>query len=225
MTPIITVDGPSGAGKGTLSARLTQFLGWHFLDSGALYRLTGLAATNHGVAFDNEPALSLLAEHLDVRFDSSGERTLIFLEGDDVTDTIRTEDVGAMASKVAAVQVVRDALLNRQRAFQEAPGLVADGRDMGTVIFPEAELKLFLTASPEERAKRRYLQLKDKGHDVSIARLAEEIRLRDERDTNRSVSPLKPADDAFVIDSSGLNIDEVTDLAIQQVKKKGLAPS
>lgn len=221
-TPVITVDGPSGAGKGTLCALLTNALGWHFLDSGALYRLTGLAAHNHGVALDNEEAISVIAEHLDVQFQHQDGKVTILLEGDDASDQIRTEEVGSLASKVAPLPSVRNALLARQRAFREAPGLIADGRDMGTVVFPDAQLKLYLTASPEERAKRRYLQLKEKGQDVSIPRLAEEIRLRDERDMNRTVAPLRPAEDAIILDSTDLSIEQVFDQVMTKVRELGL---
>ncbi|WP_312935553.1 (d)CMP kinase, partial [Stutzerimonas nitrititolerans] len=179
--PVITIDGPSGSGKGTVAALLAGKLGWKFLDSGALYRLLAFAARNHGVDLTNEEALKVLAAHLDVQFDAavSGHGMRIVLEGEDVTEAIRNEVVGAGASQVAALPVVREALLQRQKAFREAPGLVADGRDMGTVVFPDATLKIFLTASAEERARRRYLQLKAKGDDVNLASLLDEIRARD----------------------------------------------
>ncbi len=220
--PVITIDGPSGAGKGTISTMLAEKLGFHFLDSGALYRLTALAAKNHGVAIENNEALALLAEHLDVVFEKSNGKVKIILEGAEVTEAIRTETVGGMASKIAPIPEVRAALLNRQRAFQEEPGLVADGRDMGTIVFPNASLKVFLTASAEERGKRRYLQLKEQGLDVSIARLTEEIKQRDERDCNRPVAPLKPADDARVLDSSDKNIDEVFAEIMNMIAEAGL---
>ena len=183
--PVITIDGPSGSGKGTVAGILAKRLGWNLLDSGALYRLLAFAAGNHGVALDNEALLEKLAAHLDVQFvgATDGKPARIILEGDEVTHAIRSEAVAAGASKVAALPAVRDALLQRQRAFQEFPGLVADGRDMGTVVFPDAPLKVFLTASAEERARRRYLQLKAKGDDVSLSGLLDEIRARDERDT------------------------------------------
>lgn len=221
-TPVITIDGPSGAGKGTISTMLAEKLGYNFLDSGALYRLTALAAKNHGVDPDNNEALALLAEHLDVVFNKNEKGVRIILEGDDVTETIRTETVGGLASEIAPIPEVRAALLNRQRAFQEGVGLVADGRDMGTIVFPNADLKIFLVASAEERAKRRYLQLKDQGLDVSIARLTEEIRQRDERDSSRVVAPLKPADDAKVLDSSGKNIEQVFAETMKMVEEAGL---
>ncbi|WP_312928851.1 (d)CMP kinase, partial [Stutzerimonas nitrititolerans] len=202
--PVVTIDGPSGSGKGTVAALLAARLGWKFLDSGALYRLLAFAARNHGVDLTNEEALKVLAAHLDVQFDTagSGQGMRIVLEGEDVTEAIRNEVVGAGASQVAALPAVREALLQRQKAFREAPGLVADGRDMGTVVFPDATLKIFLTASAEERARRRYLQLKAKGDDVNLASLLDEIRARDERDTQRAVAPLKPADDAIQLDST-----------------------
>ena len=223
--PVITIDGPSGSGKGTVAALLAGKLGWNFLDSGALYRLLAFAARNHGVDLTNEEALKVLAEHLDVQFGAArdGHGMIIILEGEEVTEAIRNESVGAGASQVAALPVVRTALLQRQKAFREAPGLVADGRDMGTVVFPDAPLKIFLTASAEERARRRYLQLKARGDDVNLASLLEEIRERDERDTQRAVAPLKPADDAVQLDSTTLSIEEVLQKILSEVAERDLA--
>ena len=223
--PVITIDGPSGSGKGTVAALLAGKLGWNFLDSGALYRLLAYAARKHGVALTDEPSLAKLAEQLDVQFGaaSDGHGMVITLEGEEVTEAIRNEQVGAGASQVAALSAVRTALLQRQKAFREAPGLVADGRDMGTVVFPDAPLKIFLTASAEERARRRFLQLKARGDDVNLASLLEEIRARDERDTQRAVAPLKPADDAIQLDSTTLSIEEVLQRILSQVADRDLA--
>ncbi|AVO55226.1 (d)CMP kinase [Ectopseudomonas mendocina] len=217
--PVITVDGPSGSGKGTLCALLAKQLGWNLLDSGALYRLLAFAAGNHGIDLTNEEALKQLAAHLDVQFIEKR----IILEGEEVTDAIRNEQVGAGASMVASLPAVREALLQRQRAFQEMPGLVADGRDMGTVVFSDAPLKIFLTASAEERARRRYLQLKSKGDDVNLASLLDEIRARDERDTQRAVAPLKPAADAILLDSTELSIEQVLERILREVADRDLA--
>ena len=223
--PVITIDGPSGSGKGTVAGILAKRLGWNLLDSGALYRLLAFAAGNHGVALDNEALLEKLAAHLDVQFvgATDGKPARIILEGDDVTHAIRSEAVAAGASKVAALPAVRDALLQRQRAFQELPGLVADGRDMGTVVFPDAPLKVFLTASAEERARRRYLQLKAKGDDVSLSGLLDEIRARDERDTQRAIAPLKPAADAIQLDSTELSIEQVLERIMSEIAIRDIA--
>ncbi len=225
QAPVIAIDGPSGSGKGTIASLVAKKLGWSLLDSGALYRLLAFAARNHGVDLTNEEALKLLAAHLDVQFvaAANGQPQRIILEGEEVTDAIRNEQIGAGASQVAALGAVRDALLQRQRAFQEMPGLVADGRDMGTVVFPDAPLKIFLTASAEERARRRYLQLKAKGDDVNLASLLDEIRLRDERDTQRTVAPLKPAADAIVLDSTELSIEQVLERILNEVANRDLA--
>ncbi|BBP81927.1 cytidylate kinase [Pseudomonas sp. Pc102] len=221
--PVIAIDGPGGSGKGTVAGLLAKRLGWNLLDSGALYRLLAFAARNHGVDLTNEESLKVLAAHLDVQFlSNAGGVQRIILEGEDVSDVIRTETVGAGASQVAALPAVRDALLQRQRAFQEAPGLVADGRDMGTVVFPDAPLKIFLTATAEERARRRYLQLKGKGMEVEMASLLTEIIERDERDTQRSVAPLKPATDALILDSTHLSIDEVLERILEAFAALGL---
>jgi cytidylate kinase len=207
--PIITVDGPSGAGKGTISVLLAKKLGWHFLDSGAIYRVLAIASIHHQIPADDEAGLLPLASGLDVNFETSEFGTRTILEGEDVSDAIRTEEVGAVASQIASLPAVREALLRRQRAFKQAPGLVADGRDMGTVVFPNAQVKIFLTASAEERASRRFNQLKDAGHGVSISRLLADITARDERDANRSVAPLVAAGDALIIDSTDLTVDQV----------------
>ena len=220
--PVITLDGPGGVGKGTVSGLLARRFGWHYLDSGALYRLTALAAMNHGVDFDNESALAVIAEHLDIRFQQEGEAIVIVLEGDDVTRQIRTEEVGSNASRVAAFGRVREALLKRQRAFRTEPGLIADGRDMGTVVFPEANLKIFMTASAEERANRRFKQLRESGASADYDRVLADIVERDERDSNRSVAPLKPAADAVVIDTTVQSIDEVMDRVLALVTDRGI---
>ena len=218
--PVVTVDGPSGAGKGTLSALLAEHLGWHFLDSGAIYRVLAVASLHHDIPVDDEEAIVPLATGLDVNFVCENQQNRIILEGEDVTDDIRTEHVGAVASQVAALPRVREALVRRQRGFKELPGLVADGRDMGTVIFPQAEAKIFLTASAEARAERRYAQLKGKGHDVNIARLLSDIQARDERDQSRSVAPLVPADDALVLDSTTMSIEQVFEKALDFVNSR-----
>jgi cytidylate kinase len=222
---VITIDGPSGSGKGTIAGLLAKQLGWNLLDSGALYRLLAFAARNHGVDLTNEEALKLLAAHLDVQFIAAeaGQAQKIILEGEEVTDAIRNEQIGAGASQVAALPAVRSALLQRQRAFREMPGLIADGRDMGTVVFPDAPLKVFLTASAEERAQRRYLQLKAKGDDVNLASLLEEIQARDERDTQRAVAPLKPAVDAIQLDSTELSIEQVLERILSEIALRDLA--
>lgn len=214
--PVVTIDGPSGSGKGTVSQALARRLGWHFLDSGALYRVLACHARQRGVADDDIGALEQLALDLPVEFD--GDRVL--LDGTDVTDLIRTETVGNGASVVAVIPEVRAALLERQRAFVEKPGLVADGRDMGTVVFPDATAKIFLTASAEERARRRYEQLKDKVGGVTIESLSEEIRLRDERDRNRAVAPLEVPTAALELDSTALNIEEVLERVFAFVRER-----
>lgn len=214
-SPIVTIDGPSGSGKGTISRAVAVRLGWHLLDSGALYRLVALAGLKRGVKSDDIEGHARIAGSMDVRFDvapDGGE--LVTLAGEEVTRQIRAEEAGQGASRVAAWPPVRAALLDRQRAFAQAPGLVADGRDMGTVVFPDADLKIFLTASPDERALRRYKQLKDKGSDVSLPALSREITERDLRDSTRAVAPLKPAPDAEVIDSTSLTIEQVIDRVI-----------
>ena len=220
--PVVTVDGPSGAGKGTLSALIAEKLGWHLLDSGAIYRVLAVAAMHHDLPVDDESAVVPLASGLDVSFEIDKEQRRVVLEGEDVTDDIRTEEVGAVASQIASLARVREALLRRQRAFQQDPGLVADGRDMGTVVFRDAPLKVFLTASAEERARRRYAQLKEKGFGANLATLIEDIRTRDERDMQRAVAPLKPAPDAVEIDSTELNVEQVVDRILDEAGARSL---
>ncbi|WP_413497895.1 (d)CMP kinase [Buttiauxella gaviniae] len=217
--PVITIDGPSGAGKGTLCKAMAEALQWHLLDSGAIYRVLALAALHHQVDVTSEDALVPLAAHLDVRFVANNGELEVILEGEDVSAEIRTQDVANAASQVAAFPRVREALLRRQRAFREAPGLIADGRDMGTVVFPDAPVKIFLDASSEERAQRRMLQLQEKGFSVNFERLLAEIKERDDRDRNRAVAPLVPAADALVLDSTSMSIDEVIEQALTYAQK------
>lgn len=217
--PVIAIDGPSASGKGTVAALVARALGFHYLDSGALYRLTALAAQRHGVALDDEAALAQLARNLDVRFEGDE----IWLEGEQVSDELRTEKIGNGASRVAALPAVRAALLERQRAFRQAPGLVTDGRDMGSVVFPDATIKIFLTASAEERAQRRYKQLMEKGFDANLANLLEELRERDARDAMRSVAPLRQSADATLLETTHLSIDQAVArvLACYQARQAG----
>jgi len=209
---IITIDGPSGSGKGTISRILAEQLGFHYLDSGALYRLLGLVAVRHGIEISINADLTQLAKNMDVSFQAKADgHNIVLLEGEDVTDELRTEETGALASRVAENPRVRSALLERQHQFARLPGLVADGRDMGTKVFPEAQLKIFLTASIEERASRRYKQLLEKGENVKLRALEEQVRSRDERDMNRETSPLAAATDAVEVESSDLTIQEAVD--------------
>ena len=220
--PVIAIDGPSGSGKGTIARHVAEALGFHLLDSGALYRLVALAAERAGRADADEEVLADIAASLDVRFGSTADgEEAVWLAGDEVSRDLRTEECGRGASLVAALPAVREALLGLQKDFRRAPGLVADGRDMGTTVFPDAALKVFLTASPLERAKRRHKQLNDKGIDVSLAALSRDIEARDRRDSERKVAPLKPADDARQLDSSDLTIDEVTQQVLEWAEALG----
>lgn len=222
-TPILTIDGPSGSGKGTVSRRIARQLGWHLLDSGALYRLVALAGQARRLAADDVDGHAALAAGMAVRFDSQADGSeYIELDGRDVTGAIRSEEAGQGASRVAAWPPVRAALVDRQRAFVQAPGLVADGRDMGTVIFNAAPLKVFLTASADERALRRHKQLKDKGSAVSLAALSREIAERDLRDSTRNVAPLRPAPDAVLLDSTGLTVDQVVERILALGRERSL---
>ena len=216
--PIITIDGPSASGKGTIAERVAEKLGFHVLDSGALYRLTALHAIRHGIELGDEAAVAALAATLPAEF-RAGE---VWLAGENVSRAIRSEEVGEGASKVAALPAVRAALLARQRAYAEAPGLVADGRDMGTVVFPLAQTKVFLTASPEARAERRYKQLIEKGNAANLTALVRDMRARDERDTQRAVAPLKPATDAVVLDSTQMDIDQVVEAVLEHFRAAGI---
>lgn len=224
MVKIITVDGPSGSGKGTVSRILAKQLGFHYLDSGALYRLLGLVAVRHGLDIELKSDLTHVAENMDVRFEAlTNGHNRVLLEGEDVTQELRTEETGALASKVAAIPSVRNALLARQKQFAKAPGLIADGRDMGTKVFPEAQLKIFLTASIEERASRRYKQLLEQGENVSLRALEEQVRSRDERDMNREASPLSIATDAVEVDTSDLSIQEAVNKLLNLAILRGIA--
>ena len=221
---VICLDGPSGVGKGTICLAIAKKLGWHILDSGSLYRITALQLfrhfPDHDVASVDKSQLIDIATNLDVTYKEVNHELVIFLDGENVTQLIRNEEMGDRASQIAAIPEVRQALLARQRAFLQKPGLIADGRDMGTVVFPDADLKIYLTASPEERAKRRYKQLKDKGIDVNLPSLVEELRQRDERDMNRQTAPLKPALDAIIIDTTTLNIEQVTNEVMHWVEQR-----
>jgi cytidylate kinase len=216
--PVITIDGPSGTGKGTVSALLAKELGWHYLDSGSLYRVLALAADSHQISLDDELRLVVLAQQLDVKFIPAHDHLApdVVLEGSNISESIRSESCGNKASIVGALAKVREALIARQRAFRIAPGLVTDGRDMGSVIFPDAPLKIFLSAETEERARRRYLQLKKRGISVSLDTLCADLVERDRRDRDRAVAPLKPAVDAHIIDTTHLSVDEV----LQAIKQR-----
>ena len=218
--PVIAIDGPSASGKGTVAAAVAQRLNFHFLDSGALYRLVGLAAMNAGQNLDSELEISRIALKLNANF--SGD--IVYLDGKDATLAIRSEAVSAAASRVAALPGVRQALLERQRAFRKPPGLVADGRDMGTVVFPDATLKVFLTASAEERARRRYKQLIDKGLSANMAVLLQDIHERDSRDSKRAVAPLQRGPDAIPVDTTGMAVDEVVELVVARFAEAQKVP-
>jgi cytidylate kinase len=219
-SPVITIDGAGGTGKGVVTHRLAKILGWHLLDSGVLYRVLGYAAIKHNISIEDETALLRLAEHLDVKFISAAtcDPPQIVYENLDVTQLIRTETMGNTASRVGVFPLVRAALLNRLRAFQEPPGLVTDGRDMGTVVFPNAEYKFFLTASVDTRARRRLKQLKQIGIHANLGDLILELKLRDQRDQERAVAPLKPAADALVIDTDQLTVDQVVECIMDVIK-------
>ena len=217
--PVIAIDGPSASGKGSVAARVAEYFGYHFLDSGALYRLTALAADKAGISWDDEARLGPLAETLPVVF--VGEQ--ILLNGEDCSEAIRSEHIGQGASKVAALPAVRAGLLARQQAFRQAPGLVADGRDMGSVVFPVATLKIFLTASVEERANRRYKQLIGKGFPAILRAILQELQERDARDAARSVAPLQKTDDALLLDTSAMGIEQAVEFVVKQAQLRGLS--
>jgi len=220
--PVIAIDGPSGSGKGAITQRLAALTGFHILDSGALYRLVGLAAHRKGVDNSDVAALAQLAHHLDVVFEPTGdpeEPLKILLAGEDVTRELRTDETGVLASRVSPIPEVRDGVMALQHAFRKPPGLVADGRDMGTVVFPDAPVKIYLTASAESRAERRYKQLKSKGIDASLHDLFDSIKARDERDMTRKVAPLRPAEDALIIDSTEMTIEAVFSMVVARVNK------
>ena len=222
QAPVLTIDGPSGSGKGTVSQLLAARLGWHYLDSGALYRVIGLAGVEKGLPLDDAANLAILARTIDIRFEPQGHGSpaRVWLDGREVSDVLRTEETGRLASQVAILAPVRAALLEKQRDFCRFPGLVADWRDMGTTVFPYALLKVFLTASPEVRAQRRHKQLKEKGFDVNLPRLLGEIRERDTRDAERAASPLKPAADAEILDTSDMNIEEVVNVVFERLGQR-----
>lgn len=221
--PVVTIDGPSGSGKGTVSRLLAQSLGWHLLDSGALYRLLALAAGRQEVALDDVAKLRSLAGNMCIGFQAAENGSRVLLDDDDVTVAIRAESCGEAASQIAALPVVREALLTRQRAFRRAPGLVADGRDMGTVVFPDAPLKVFLTASIAERAERRWKQLREQGVDANLDTLYRDLAERDARDVQRSVSPLKAAPDAVTVDSTAMDIQAVLSRILSLIADRGVA--
>jgi cytidylate kinase len=220
--PVVAIDGPSGSGKGTVSRLLAVRLGWHYLDSGALYRVVGLTAMRKRIGLDDADGLAAVAARLNVRFAPAAELERVYLDNTDVAAELRTEQAGEAASRVAAVPAVRTALLQLQRDFARWPGLVADGRDMGSVVFPDAKLKVFLTASAEERAMRRHKQLKEKGIDVSLRDLSWDIAQRDARDANRSVAPLRPAPEAQLIDSTSLSPGEVVARILERLAVMGV---